>query len=69
MAIPEKKSYNQGFFGVSRSRCREILGKEAIGMADEQIDEILSHTYALGEILIDKAIEDAKKKKSMKNSP
>jgi len=35
---------------ISIDRCRELLGKEAIGLSDEQVDQIRRHaeTMALG---------------------
>lgn len=35
------------------ARCRELLGDEAVGLSDEDVDQIRQHADAMAHVLID----------------
>jgi hypothetical protein len=39
-------------------RCRELLGDEAMGLSDEQVDRIRQHAEVVAHALIDVCLED-----------
>lgn len=38
---------------ISIARCREILGEEATGLSDVEIDQIRRHADAMAHVIID----------------
>jgi hypothetical protein len=38
---------------ISIDRCRELLGDEAAGLSDEQVDRILQHAETMAHVLIE----------------
>src|SRR5271154_5186998 len=43
---------------ISIDRCRELLGDEAIGLSDEQVDQIRRHAETMAHVVIDAFFED-----------
>jgi hypothetical protein len=43
---------------ISIDRCRELLGDEAIGLTDEQVDQIRRHAETMAHVVIDAFFED-----------
>ena len=39
------------------ARCRELLGDEAAGVSDEELDRVRRHTDALAHVLIEIAVD------------
>ncbi len=42
---------------VSIERCRELLGDEAVGLSDEQVDQICRHAEMMARVVIDAFLE------------
>lgn len=42
---------------VSIERCRELLGDEAVGLSDEQVDLIRRHAETMARVVIDAFLE------------
>lgn len=42
---------------VSIERCRELLGDEAIGLSDEQVDQLRRHADTMARVVIDVFLE------------
>jgi hypothetical protein len=42
---------------VSIERCRELLGDEAVGLSDEQVDQIRRHAETMARVVIDAFLE------------
>ncbi len=38
---------------LSIERCRELLGDEALGLSDDQVDQIRRHAEAMAQVVID----------------
>jgi hypothetical protein len=38
---------------LSIERCRELLGDEALGLSDEQVDQIRRHAETMARVVID----------------
>lgn len=49
---------------LSIKKCREILGDEAINMADEELTELREQLYNMVELIWDDWIEDKNRKLS-----
>jgi len=43
---------------ISIDRCRELLGDEATGLSDEQVDQIRRHAEMMAHVVIDAFFED-----------
>jgi hypothetical protein len=43
---------------ISIARCRELLGDEAAGMSDDEIDRIREHAETIAHVLIEMFLED-----------
>lgn len=43
---------------ISLDRCRELLGDEAAGLSDEQVDQIRRHAETMAHVLIQVFLED-----------
>ena len=41
---------------IPLARCRELLGEEAKGLSDEEVDEIRRHAQALAHLVVEIAI-------------
>ena len=42
---------------ISIERCREILGEEATGLSDVEVDQIRRHADAMAHVIIDVFLE------------
>jgi hypothetical protein len=42
---------------MSITRCRELLGEEADGLSDREVDQIRQHADALAHVIIDMYLE------------
>ena len=42
---------------ASIARCRELLGDEAVGLSDEEVDRIRRHADAMARVLIELFLE------------
>lgn len=42
---------------VSIERCRELLGDEAVGLSDEQVDQIRRHAETMARVVIEAFLE------------
>ena len=42
---------------ASIARCRELLGDEAVGLSDEEVDRIRRHADAMAHVLIELFLE------------
>ena len=42
---------------VSIERCRELLGDEAVGLSDEEVDQIRRHAETMARVMIDTFLE------------
>jgi len=42
---------------ISIARCREILGDEATGLSDDEVDQIRRHAEAMAHVIIDVYLE------------
>lgn len=42
---------------ISVARCREILGDEAVGLSDIEVDQIRRHADAMAHVIIDVFLE------------
>jgi hypothetical protein len=38
---------------ISTAQCREILGDEAVGLSDAEVDQIRRHANAMAHVIID----------------
>ena len=43
---------------ISIARCRELLGGEAAGLSDEDVDRIRQHAETMAHVLIEVFLED-----------
>ena len=43
---------------MSIARCRELLGEEANGLSDREVDHIRQHADALAHVIIDMYLEE-----------
>jgi hypothetical protein len=43
---------------ISINRCRELLGDEAVGLSDEQVDQIRRHAETMAHVVIEAFLED-----------
>jgi hypothetical protein len=43
---------------ISIERCRELLGDEAVGLSDEQVDQIRRRAETMARVVIDAFLED-----------
>lgn len=43
---------------ISIDRCRELLGDEAIGLSDDEIDQIRRHAEMMAQVLIEAYLHD-----------
>jgi len=43
---------------ISIARCRELLGDDAAGLSDEEVDRIREHAEAMAHVLIEVFLED-----------
>jgi hypothetical protein len=43
---------------ISIDRCRELLGDEAVGLSDEEIDQIRRHAETMAHVLIEVFLQD-----------
>lgn len=43
---------------ISIDRCRELLGDEAIGLSDDEIDQIRRHAEMMAQVLIEVYLHD-----------
>jgi len=43
---------------ISIDRCRELLGDEAAGLSDEQVDRIRQHAETMAHVLIEVFLQD-----------
>lgn len=43
---------------ISLDRCRELLGDEAAGLSDEQVDRIRQHAETMAHVLIEICLQD-----------
>ena len=43
---------------ISIARCRELLGDEAVGLSEEEVDRILRHADTIAHVLIEVFLED-----------
>lgn len=43
---------------ISINRCRELLGDEAVGLSDEQVDQLRRHAETMAHVVIDAFLED-----------
>ena len=43
---------------ISIDRCRELLGDEAIGLSDEQVDQIRRHAETMAHVVIEAFLGD-----------
>lgn len=43
---------------ISIDRCRELLGDEAIGLSDDEIDQIRRHAEMMAQVLIEVYLRD-----------
>jgi hypothetical protein len=44
---------------ISLDRCRELLGEEAAGLSDEQVDRIRQHAETMAHVLIEICLRDS----------
>ena len=42
---------------ISVARCREILGDEAVGLSDTEVDQIRRHADAMAHVIVDMFLE------------
>ena len=42
---------------ISVARCREILGDEAVGLSDTEVDQIRRHADTMAHVIIDVYLE------------
>ena len=43
---------------VSIARCRELLGEEADGLSDREVDQLRQHADALANVIMDMYLEE-----------
>jgi hypothetical protein len=43
---------------ISIARCRELLGDDAAGLSDEEVDRVREHAEAMAHVLIEVFLED-----------
>ena len=43
---------------ISIDRCRELLGDEAVGLSDDEIDQIRRHAETMAQVLIEVFLDD-----------
>ena len=43
---------------ITLDRCRELLGDEAIGLSDEQVDQIRRHAETMAHVVVEAFLED-----------
>lgn len=43
---------------TSIARCRELLGEEADGLSDREVDQLRQHADALAHVIIDMYLEE-----------
>ncbi len=43
---------------ISIDRCRELLGDEAIGLSDEQVDQVRRHAETMAHVVIEAFLGD-----------
>ena len=43
---------------ISIARCRELLGDDAVGLSDEEVDRIRQHAETMAHVLIEVFLED-----------
>lgn len=43
---------------ISIARCRELLGDDAAGLSDEEVDRIRQHAETMAHVLIEAFLED-----------
>jgi hypothetical protein len=43
---------------ISIARCRELLGDEAVGVSDEEVDEIRRHAETMAHVVIELFLQD-----------
>ncbi len=43
---------------ISIARCRELLGDEAVGLSDEEVDEIRRHAETMAHVVIEVFLQD-----------
>lgn len=43
---------------ISIARCRELLGDEAVGLSDEEVDVIRRHADAMAHVLVEVFLEN-----------
>ena len=43
---------------ISIARCRELLGDEAVGLSDEEVDQIRQHAETMAHVLIEIFLQD-----------
>lgn len=43
---------------MSIARCRELLGEEADGLSDREVDQLRQHADALAHVIIDMYLEE-----------
>jgi hypothetical protein len=44
---------------ISLDRCRELLGEDAAGLSDEQVDRIRQHAETMARVLIEICLRDS----------
>jgi hypothetical protein len=47
-----------GCDAISIARCRELLGDEAVGLSDDEIDQIRRHAETMAQVLIEVFLDD-----------
>jgi hypothetical protein len=43
---------------ISIDRCRELLGDEAVGLSDDEIDQVRRHAETMAQVLIEVFLQD-----------
>jgi hypothetical protein len=43
---------------ISIARCRELLGDEAVGLSDEEVDQIRRHAETMAHVVIEVFLQD-----------
>lgn len=43
---------------IPLARCRELLGDEAVGLSDEEVDRVRRHAAAMAHVLLLEHLED-----------
>jgi hypothetical protein len=50
-----------GSDAISIARCRELLGDEADGLSDDEVDQIRRHADAMAHVIIEMFLEEARR--------